>query len=54
MSSYITLIAFMMFTISPVLIPLIITLVHAIGDWRRSPAPFPPVINAKRCTADVV
>jgi hypothetical protein len=54
MSSYLTLIAFMMFTISPVLVPLIITVVHTIGDWRRKPEPFRPVINAERRAADVV
>lgn len=54
MSSYLTLIVFMMFTISPVLVPLIITVVHSIGDLRRKPAPIRPVINPKRRTADVV
>ena len=54
MSSYLTLIAFMMFTISPVLVPLIITVVHTIGDLRRKPAPFRPVINPERRTAYVV
>ena len=54
MSSYLTLIAFMMFTISPVLVPLIITVVHTIGDLRGKPAPFRQVINSERRTADVV
>lgn len=54
MSSYLTLIAFMMLTVSPVLIPLIITVVHTIGDRRRKPAPFRPVINTERRAADLV
>jgi transposase len=50
MSSYLTLIAFMTFTISPVLVPLIITAVHAIGDVRRKRAPFWPAIITERRT----
>jgi hypothetical protein len=54
MSSYLTLIAFMMFTVSPVLVPLIITMVHTIGDWRRMPALSRPAINPEHRTADLV
>jgi hypothetical protein len=54
MSSYLTLIAFMMFTVSPVLVPLIITMVHTIGDWRRMSALSRPAINSEHRTADLV
>ena len=35
MTSYLTLIAFMIFVMSPVLVPLVITGAHTIGDWRQ-------------------
>ena len=37
--SYFTPIAIMILVVSPVLIPLVITVAHAIGNWRRQPEP---------------
>jgi hypothetical protein len=54
MSSYLTLIAFMLFTISPVLVPLMISAIHNISDLRRKPAPFRQVINSERRSPDMV
>ena len=45
--TYLTLVAFMMFVMSPVLVPLVITGAHTIGDWRQ-PSPFRPVNNPER------
>ena len=52
--SYFTPIAIMILVISPVLIPLVITGAHAIGNWRRQPERLRPVINPERRAADLV
>jgi hypothetical protein len=52
--SYFTPIAIMILVVSPVLIPLVITGVHAISNWRRQPERLRPVINPERRTADLV
>jgi hypothetical protein len=46
--SYLTLVALMLLVVSPVLIPLAITGVHAIRSLRDKRKPFRPAINAKR------
>ena len=38
--TYLTLVALMMFVLSPVLVPLVITAVHTIGDLRTEGDPF--------------
>jgi hypothetical protein len=43
--TYLTLVALMLLVVSPVLVPLVVTGVHAIGNWRRKYKPFRPVIN---------
>ena len=52
--SYFTPIAIMILVVSPVLIPLVITGAHAIGNWRRQLERLRPVINPKRRAADLV
>ena len=52
--SYFTPIAIMILVVSPVLIPLVITGAHAIGNLRRQPERLRPVINPKRRAADLV
>ena len=52
--SYSTPIAIMILVVSPVLIPLVITGAHAIGNSRRQPERLRPVINPKRRAADLV
>jgi hypothetical protein len=46
--SYLTVVALMLLVVSPVLIPLVITGVHAIRSLRQKRKPFRPVINPKR------
>jgi hypothetical protein len=49
--TYLTLVALMLLVVSPVLVPLLITGVHAIGNWRRKFTPLGPIINPERRVA---
>ena len=46
--TYMTLAAFMLLCLSPVLLPLVVTVAHAIGNWRPKPRAFGPVITPER------
>jgi hypothetical protein len=46
--SYLTVVALMLLVVSPVLIPLVIIGVHAIGSLWQMYKPFRPVINPER------
>jgi hypothetical protein len=46
--TYFTAIALMIFVITPVLVPLVITGAHAIANWRRTPGSLRPVTNPER------
>ena len=52
--SYFTPIAIMILVLFPVLVPLVITGAHTIGNWRRRPERLRPVINPERRAADLV
>jgi hypothetical protein len=46
--SYLNVVALMLLVVSPVLIPLVITGVHAIGTISQKYKPFRPVTNSPR------
>jgi hypothetical protein len=46
--TYFAAIALLIFVVSPVLVPLVITGVHAFLNWRRTSEPFQPVIKPER------
>ena len=52
--SYFTPIAIMILVLSPVLVPMVITGVHAIANWRGRPKQLRPVINPESRAADLV
>jgi hypothetical protein len=49
--TYLTAIALMIFMVSPLLVPLVVTAAHAIANWRRTSEPLRPVINPERRVA---
>jgi hypothetical protein len=49
--TYFPAIALMIFVVSPVLVPLVITGVRAFLNWRPTPEPLRPVIKPERLAA---
>ena len=46
--TYLTLAAFMLLCLSPLRLPLVVTVAHAIGNWPPKPRAFGPVVTPER------
>jgi hypothetical protein len=51
--SYFNAIAILILVLSPVLVPLVITGVHAITNWRQQPNRLQPVVNPQNRAAEL-